>query len=106
MSEGIWFSCYYRENQLSSRCSVKQLSLFGGSQGPYKPWVLCRVFQGEYTLLTVAEMLGMLHLNEEKFQVTAGHVLMGRNEVKFGIWTKGCVTTQRLWVWRTQDYVH
>lgn len=85
---------------------MKQLSLFGGSQGPYKPWVLRRVFQGEYTLLTVAEMLGMLHLNEEKFQVTAGHVLMGRNEVKFGIWTKGCVTTQRLWVWRTQDYVH
>ena len=41
-----------------------------------------RSFGGECTLLPGPEVLGMLHLHEEEFQVLAGHVLIGREEVR------------------------
>lgn len=36
-----------------------------------------------------AEVLGMPHLPEEEFQVLAGHILIGREEVKPVIWPLG-----------------
>ena len=40
-----------------------------------------RDFWGECTSLAGAEVLGMLHLHEEEFQVLAGHVLIGREDI-------------------------
>jgi hypothetical protein len=36
------------------------------------------VFQGDCTLLAGAKVLGMLNLHEEKIQVLAGLILIGR----------------------------
>lgn len=38
-------------------------------------------------------VLGMLHLHKGEFQVLAGHVLTGREEVKPAIWTPNYMTT-------------
>ena len=43
-----------------------------------------------------AEVLGMLHLHEEEFQVLAGYVLIGREEVKPIIWPPGYMTISRV----------
>lgn len=45
--------------------------------------------------MAVAEMLGMLHFQEEKFQVTTGHVLIWKEEFKLGIWPPGCMATPK-----------
>lgn len=39
-------------------------------------------FQGACTLLAGTEVLGMIHLHEEEFQVLARHILIGNKEVK------------------------
>jgi hypothetical protein len=51
-----------------------------------------RGFQGVCTLLTGGEVLGMLHLHKEEFQVLA----VGRREVKLVIWPSGYVTISRV----------
>lgn len=38
----------------------------------------------------------MLHLHEEEFQILAGHVLIGREVVKFIIWLPGYMTSSRV----------
>jgi hypothetical protein len=38
----------------------------------------------------------MLHFHEEESQVLAGHVLIGRKEVKPAIWPQGSVTTSMM----------
>lgn len=50
-------------------------------------------FRGEHTLLASVKML---HLYEEKFQILARHVLIGREEVKLIIWTPGYMTISRV----------
>jgi hypothetical protein len=55
-------------------------SLHSGVIKIYKPWEVGRGFQGECTVLAGAEVLGMLHLHEEEFQVLPGHVLIGNEE--------------------------
>ena len=39
-----------------------------------------------------AEVLGMIHLHEEDFQVLLGYILIRREEVKPVIWPSGYVT--------------
>jgi hypothetical protein len=46
--------------------------------------------------LAGAEVLGMLHLHEEEFQVLAGHILMWREEAKPVIWQLGYETTSMI----------
>ena len=43
-----------------------------------------------------AQVLGRVLLHEEYFQVLAGHVLIGREEVKPVIWPPGYVTPSRM----------
>ena len=47
-------------------------------------------------ILGWAGVLGMLHLHEEEFQVLAGYVLIGREEVKPIIWPPGYMTISRV----------
>lgn len=42
------------------------------------------------------EVLGMLHLHEKEFQVLAGHILIGKEEVKPVMWLLGYVTISRV----------
>lgn len=60
--------------------------LYWWYQGLFKPWGVGRGFQGECTLMAGAEVLGMLHLHEQVFQILAGHVLRGREVVRPVIW--------------------
>ena len=43
-----------------------------------------------------AEVLGMLHLHEKEFQVLPGHVFIGKEEVKPGMWPPGYMTISRV----------
>ena len=47
-------------------------------------------YRGEYTVLAGAEVLVKLHLQKEKFQALAWHVLRGRKEVRPIIWPFCC----------------
>lgn len=54
----------------------REIALFIADTKLYKPWGVGISVWGEYTLLTVAKVLGMLPLNGEEFQVLAGHILI------------------------------
>lgn len=54
------------------------MSMGETAQGLYKPWGLGRGLGGECTSLARVEVLGTIHLREEKFQVLAGYVLIRR----------------------------
>lgn len=53
----------------------------GENKGCLNFWGVGRGFQGEYTSLARAKVLGMPYLYEEGFQGLAGHDLIRRGEV-------------------------
>ena len=55
-----------------------------------------RNFGGMCASLAGAEVLGMIHLHEEDFQVLLGYILIRREEVKPVIWPSGYVTTSKV----------
>lgn len=57
------------------------MSMGETAQGLYKPWGLGRGLGGECTSLARVEVLGTIHLREEKFQVLAGYVLIRKEGV-------------------------
>jgi hypothetical protein len=83
------------ENQpaFSDMLFSEHFSFIGGNKGYINLGEWVGGFRGEHTLLASVKML---HLYEEKFQILARHVLIGREEVKLIIWTPGYMTISRV----------
>lgn len=62
----------------------------------YKPCAINNGFQGGFTLLACAKVLGMIHLHEDKFQVLGRHILIGNEEANPVIWSLVYGTTSRM----------
>lgn len=48
---------------------------------------------GDYYIIDLCWVLGMLPLHEVRIPGDAGKVIVGREEVKLVIWPSGCMTT-------------